>query len=98
MMSLIIILSVAFLFMQIYTTITHIFNESKFENLLEAIQFNDSKEGRFLGLLFWNLIPILPIVYLIIKLCVLIAIEDKWFRNWNFNIERIKNQIKGNSK
>ena len=98
MIEIVIILSVAFLFMQIYTTITHIFNESKFENLLEAIQFNDSKEGRILGLLFWNLIPILPIVFVIIKVIIYIAIEDKWFSNWNFNIERIKNQIKGSSK
>lgn len=98
MNELIISISIGTWILQILNFTCSISNETKFENLLEAIQFNDSKEGRFLGLLFWNLIPVLPIVYLIIKLCVLIAIEDKWFSNWNFNIERIKNQIKGNSK
>ena len=97
-MSLIIISSVVLLLIQIYFTIISIFNEIKFEVHLEMIQFNDSKEGRILGLLFWNLIPILPIVFVIIKVIIYIAIEDKWFSNWNFNIERIKNQIKGSSK
>jgi len=94
----IIIFSVVCLFLQIYITAISIFNERKFETFLSTTQFNDSKEGRILALLFWNLIPVLPIVYLIIKLFVLIAIEEKLFENLNRSIIRIKNQIKGSSK
>lgn len=98
MIEIVIIFSVVFLFLQIYMTAISIFNETKFENMLMVIEFNDSKLGRILGLLFWNLIPVLPIVYLIIKLFVLIAIEEKLFENLNRSIIRIKNQIKGSSK
>lgn len=94
----IIIFSVVCLFLQIYITAISIFNERKFETFLSTTQFNDSKEGRILALLFWNLIPVLPILYLFIKVIVLIAIEEKLFEDLNRNIIRIKNQIKGNSK
>ena len=94
----IIIFSVVCLFPQIYITAISIFNERKFETFLSTTQFNDSKEGRILALLFWNLIPVLPILYLFIKVIVLIAIEEKLFEDLNRNIIRIKNQIKGISK
>ena len=84
--------------LQITDFISNIFNERKFETFLSTTQFNDSKEGRILALLFWNLIPVLPILYLFIKVIVLIAIEEKLFEDLNRNIIRIKNQIKGNSK
>ena len=97
-MILIIGISIGTWILQITDFISNIFNERKFETFLSTTQFNDSKEGRILALLFWNLIPVLPILYLFIKVIVLIAIEEKLFEDLNRNIIRIKNQIKGNSK
>lgn len=97
-MKLIITISIILWIIQIIDFISNVFNERKFETFLCATQFNDSKEGRILALLFWNLIPVLPILYLFIKLFVLIAIEENVFGKFNTHVTRIKNQIKGNSK
>ena len=98
MNELIISISIGTWILQILNFTCSISNETKFENMLMVIEFNDSKLGRILGLLFWNLIPVLPILYLFNKIIILIAIEEKLFENLNRNTIRIKNQIKGNSK
>lgn len=62
-----VIICLTFLFGQIGVTIFSLTNLIMIDDFFEIIQFNDSKNGRITGLIFFNIIPIIPVIYIGIK-------------------------------
>lgn len=63
----IVFVCLTFLFGQIGATIFSLTNLIMIDDFFETIQFNDSKNGRIAGLIFFNIIPLIPLMYIGIK-------------------------------
>lgn len=65
-----IIILCLFLLSQILVSFMSLSDNNLIDDFLKWIQFKDSKNGRIAGLIFFNFVPLIPLIYFSIRVLI----------------------------
>lgn len=71
-----VIICLTLLFCQIFVSIMCLTDFYLIKDYMKLVRFYNSKNGRIVGLIFFNIVPLIPVIYVGIKYLIIIIVNN----------------------